>query len=672
MSLIETKVNKMLEGIIKGNLQQGIAITASEVLDELEDLLKEINITDKHFDLSSSKVAIREAASASKYNSAIDQIYRDLEDVYDTIVSIAQKRALNFERWKMKLVETSRKVDALRASLNGLLLLKKDTAGYFDMIEDYLEDLNRVNMVDSTVSLNVDNHTATIPVDKDSQSLINLNDLFAEDVTFSVLTRKNLKSYNVVPGSSVLNAFKDASVSWQHQVFMGSFSDPVDVELKVKLANEPVTINRIQFVSHSSDINSSVSVQAQYSIDDYNWQDVPFTNNPQTITSDGFFDFESIDAKYVKFIMTKAAHDDTDGSNYVYEFGAKSISFFSRSYSLLSGEFISAPLSVLEEDGTTKKKFNVLSCEVCEILPEGTNIEYFISSDGAVTWTGITPVNRVDSPYPKVISVGGSTKAESGTNVKLDLTTSYAYKNVHDRLLDYTIDASVYEIPYQHIRVWRDVGQGDGVLTRGVVSGWQFNDPYYTTYINIENTSGIYIELGDTKAEIDSQIVTGTVFISGGEHKFKTHKSNWKKLSATFDPADEDEFKAGDQLYPYNHKLIIEGVDYAGFSAYTGNELYKGVDLYASQVMEFSPLFDFNYNVKGNDYTRYSIVNELDTISFLVKYDNNISDFGQESFYIINKNVVNNVDEILFKAKLSTTSTGSSPIMTGYRIKVGN
>ena len=354
MSLTETKVNKMLESVIKENLQQGIAITASEVLDELSDLMQEVNITDKHFDLSASKIAIREAASASKYNDAVTQIYMDLEDVYDTIVAVAQKRAINFERWKMKLIEISRKVDALRASLNGLLLLKKDTAGYFDMIEDYLEDLNRVNMVASNVSLNVDNHTATIAVDENSKTLLNLNSLFAEDVTFNVLTRQNLLSYNVVPGSSVLNAFKDKSNSWQHQVYMGSFSEPVDVELKVKIGEEPVTINRIEFVSHSSDINSSISVQAQYSVDDYNWQDIPFFNNPQVITSSGFFDFESLDAKYVKFIMTKDGHDDTDGSNYVYEFGAKNISFFSRSYSLLSGEFISTPLSSGSQSTKTK------------------------------------------------------------------------------------------------------------------------------------------------------------------------------------------------------------------------------------------------------------------------------------------------------------------------------
>ena len=672
MSLTETKINKMLENIIKDNLQQGIAITASEVLQELSDLVEEVNITDKHFDLSAAKVTMREAASASKYNSAIDQIYRDLEDVYDTISSVSQKRAINFERWKMKLIETSRKVGALRSSLNGLLLLKKDTAGYFDMIEDYLEDLNKINMVDSTVSINVDNHTMTIPVDTKSQTLINLNNLFAEDVTFNVLTRQNLLSYNVVPGSSVLNAFKDKSNAWQHQVYMGSFSEPIDVELKVKLAEEPITINRIEFISHSSDVNSPISVQAQFSVDDYNWQDISFFNNPQVITATGFFDFESIDAKYVKFIITKDAHDDTDGSNYVYEFGAKNISFFSRSYSLLSGEFISTPLSVLEDDGETKKQFNVLSCEVCEILPEGTDIEYFISNDGATTWAGITPLNRVDAPYPKIFNVGGSTIGESGTDVKLDLITSYGYKNTNDRLLDYTIGTFTYEVPYEHIKVLRDVGQGDDVLTRGVISGWQYDDPYYTTHVNIENTGGVYIELGDTQAEIDSQVVTGTVFIDGGQHKFKTHKSNWKKLSSDFDPADEDEFRAGDQLYPYNHKLIVEGVNYSGFTSYTGNEVYAGVDLYASYIMEFSPLFDFNYNVKSDDYARYSIASESNILSFLVKYDNNISDFGQESFYIINKNVVNSVDEVLFKAKLSTTNTDSSPIMTGYRIKIGN
>ena len=675
MSLIDIKVNKKLESIIKTNLQQGIDISASEVLEELATLLEEVSITDKNFNIENAVVQERSESSSSTYNTSIDQVHMDLEDAYDAILMISETRAGNFERWKLKLIDLSRKTQQLKASLNSLLLLKKDTAGYFNMIEDHLEDANALDIVNSSVDINLDNHTAVLPVDPVSKQMLNLNSLFAEDVVFNPVTRENLLSYSVMPGTSVLNAFKDMTSTWQHRVFMGTYDKHVDVELKVKVSDESVAINRIEFVSHASDIGSTIDLKVQYSIDDYNWFDIDATNNPQSIISTGFFDFQSVDVRYVKFIMTKYGHDYEDGTAYVYEFGAKDISFFSRSYSALSGELITEELSTYNTDVTppVKKDFNIISCEVCEILPEGTEIEYLISSDGMQTWSGISPLNHVSSPYPRIFKFGSTTDVGSGTDVKLNLATQYTYKNNNDRLLGYTIDVSTKESPYEYTKIWRDVGQNDdSVLTRGIVSGWQFDDTFYETYVNVDNETGIYVELGDTVAELDAQRVTGTVFISGGAHKFKTHKSNWKILPSAFDPANEEDFTQVDTLYPYNHKLIIEGFDYAGATSYSGAEVYSGVDLYASYIMKYSTLFDFNYNVLYNDYTRYSIINDSNTLKFFVKYDNNVSDFQDESFYITSRTISSSVDSIRLKVILKTENQDVSPIFTGYRIKVGN
>ena len=675
MSLIDIKINKSLEKIIKTNLQQGIDISASEVLEELATLLEEVSTTDKNFDLENAIVKERSESSSSAYNTTIDQIHMDLEDAYDSILMIAETRAGNFERWKLKLIDLSRKTQQLKASLNSLLLLKKDTAGYFDMLEDHLDDANALDIVNSSVEINLDNHTVVLPVDPISKQIVNLNSLFAEDVVFNPITRENLLSYNVMPGSSVLNAFKDASNVWQHRVFMGTYDRHVDVELKVKISDEPISINRIEFISHSSDTSSTIDIKAQYSLDDYNWFDIDAINNPQSVISTGFFDFQSVDIKYVKFIMTKNGHDYEDGTSYVYEFGAKNISFFSRSYSAMSGELVTEELSVYDTDVSpqVKKNFNIISCEVCEILPEGTEIEYLVSSDGMQTWSGISPLNQISSPYPKILKLGGSSDVGSGTDVNLDLSTQYTYKNNNDRLLDYTINVSVQESPYEYIKIWRDVGQNnDSILTRGVVSGWQFDETFYTTYLNVDNEAGIYIELGDTVAELDAQRVTGTVFISGGAHKFKTHKSNWKILPSAFDPETEEDFTQVDTLYPYNHKLIIESFDYAGATSYSGTEVYSGVDLYASYIMKYSTLFDFNYNILNDDYTRYSIINDSNILKFFVKYDNNVSDFQDESFYITSRTISSSVDSIRLKVILKTENQDISPIFTGYRIKVGN
>ena len=673
MALADIRANKVLERIVKESLEQGTLISASEVIEQYDAYIIENPLDEKHTDLREILLELREESSASKYNNAINSIYNDIEDGYDALLYLSEDRSLSFERWKAELAKLSNKAEELKSILQGLLLLKKDTAGYFDTIDEVLHNFDIIDINQTTATIDIVNHVATIASDLTGKIKVNLNKIESADVTFRALSRTGLVNYIETPGTVMINAFNDSDEVWQHQVIMSSYDTPVDTELKIKMSSSSISINRIEMEMHSSNVSSNIIMKAQYSIDNYNWTDIPFVNNPQTISDVAVFDFASIEATYIKFIMTKNGYDYVSGSNYTYEFGAKNISFYSRSYSSQDSELISEQLSVLDSSGN-KKTINNISCEVCEILPEDTNIEYAISIDDGVSWSNITPANRLDTPYPKIIPVGSIESQESGTSVTLDLVTSFNYKNSGDKLLDYTIQKqSGDEIPTKYITIWRDVGQSDRtILTRESATGWQFDGSFYTTYIKIDNVNGMYIELGDTYAELDSQQVTGSVFLFAGTHKFKTSKLNWVELDPAFDPLDESEFKNGDPLYPYNHKLLVEGFTYN--VSYTDEKVYFGVDLYASYIMENVSLLDFNYNVKNADYTRYAVVvdDTLDTVSFLVKYNNNISDFSNELFYITYKSIQKDKTDIRFRATLKTEDIEVSPILAGYRIKVGD
>ena len=90
--------------------------------------------------------------------------------------------------------------------------------------------------------------------------------------------------------------------------------------------------------------------------------------------------------------------------------------------------------------------------------------------------------------------------------------------------------------------------------------------------------------------------------------------------------------------------------------------------------MERVGLFDLEHNVAQDDYSKFAIIDDstTNTISFIVKYNNNISDFANENFYISNKTIDNIIDELLLKAIFSTQDKDVSPMLTGYRIKLGN
>ena len=675
MSLEEVRANKVLERIIRGYLERGEFITSSEIVEAYDLYVAEHPLDENNYDSSNFLLDYKEESSALKYNSSFKNIHEDLDDTYDTLKFLASQRSTNLERWKTELGKFSRKVEELKNSLESLLLLQRDTAGYFDLITDQFFNLDKIDLVETTANVDIDKNVVSITEDKNSSSKVNLNQIAEGDITFNVITKTGLLAYNQGPDSLLTNVLKDESKVWQHRVFMSTYSKPVDVELKIKIANDPIELNRIAIELHASNTSSNVELLVQTSIDDYNWSNVLYNNNPQVVSEKAYFDFATIEAKFVKIIMTKEGYDSIENSRYMYEFGAKNISFYTRSYSDVDSLFVSAPLYILEDpdDLLSKKEFNNISCEVCEILPDGTNIDYYISSDSGSTWLSITPSNRSDARYPKVVPVGTQSIDSSSQSIALDFVTSLAYKNESDRLLDYIIVKGLNEIPNHRIKVWRNIGRADdSILVRGTITGWQFDGNYYTTYVNIENANGVYMELGDSIAELDHSQVTGTVFMSSGEHKFKTHKSNWIKMPTAANPLDEDEFKNKDPLYPYNHKLLIEGFTYD--PSFDGDEIYIGVDLHAAYILQLVSAFDFDYNLPNDYYDKFKIW--VDPASgdnqLIVKYDENVSDFNEEYFYINSRLVSNNKDELLFKAEFTTEDIGVSPILTGYKIKLGN
>lgn len=679
-ALTEVKTNKTLESIIKDKLLAGENVSSSDLINAFNEQVEDNPLEEKTFDLNNNVVSYKETSSATKYNDTLNSIQKDIEDAYDTLLYISQQRAYSFERWKAELVKYSRMAARLKDSVNGLLAIKQDTAGYFNIITEDFNDLVNIDTTNTTAALDLDYHIATISYDSNSRQKIDLNNIQPEDMNFNILSRKKLKTYNLVPGSRLVHAVADQAYTWQHRVFMSASDEPVDAELRITVSNDdPIKVNRILVDLHSSNVSSNINTKILYSIDNYNWEDIPSVNNPQNIIDKGYFDFPDIEAKHFKFIMTKYGHDESTTSGYMYEFGAKEITFFTRAYNETESEVVSKPLSYLvdpENPLSAKKTFNQVSIEVCEVIPDATSIDYYVSLDDGTTWNNITPTNRDAAPFTRVVTAGGHVERSSNIDIILDLITSYSYKNANDILLENpdpldVVDVTTLEIPHEHISVWRDIGQGDSVLTRESVSGWQFDEEYYTTFFNVENNDGIVIELGDTVAELDNEVITGTVSISKGAHKFRTYRGNWFMLP---DGTDENSLQDNDILYPYNHKLLIEGFTYTG--GFSGEKVYIGADLYASYIMTEINQFDFEYNIDDNDYSKYTIfeTNEggNDVLKFLIKYNNNISDFANENFYISSRTVQNNVDEVLVKSVLQTQTLDVSPILTGYKVKIGN
>lgn len=356
-------------------------------------------------------------------------------------------------------------------------------------------------------------------------------------------------------------------------------------------------------------------------------------------------------------------------------------------------------------------------------------------------WIPVSPLNRASPEYPQLITVGEANEtiiginedmqiSYAGTSIEaafrnpaesfhllsqdpssgeiIDETISvasptairYRFANSEDRLLNYQIKLDDsgsgtglgIEINETTMLLFRNVGAKglnptvQSSFVRGVQRGWKYEDPYYISVIEILNPDGMSIDVGDKPIwiddikythRIDGTILTGKTTTSTGVHTVKVHKSNWKSVISG--AADLPTLRGLDTLYPYNHKLLIEGYDY-GSSFSTSDKIYLGADIFAETLMRKISIFDLMRNVSKDNYKVYSLDKDAPnthtgdnnpTKVFVIKVDEESSDFQNERF-VLRFTQINQLQKYLrIRADFTTENEKITPSLHSYKIKLG-
>jgi hypothetical protein len=308
-------------------------------------------------------------------------------------------------------------------------------------------------------------------------------------------------------------------------------------------------------------------------------------------------------------------------------------------------------------------------------------------------------------------STTGDILTESRTSTS---EVRYSFTNSNERILNYQIlekydgDGGIgLELNPNSIVLFRNIGKkgitplDTNYLVRGVQRGWSFKDPYYSCVIEIENPNGLTIDVGPKPMivdgiaysnTIDNTILTGRKTLAGGSlsdsgiHTIQVHKDNWKEVTpdldtlvSTTDPAFG--LKGADLLYPYNHKLLIEGYAYGTSYPDTDLKMYTGVDLFAETVVQRVNIFDLSSNISSDRWDVYALskdapsshdgyTNEPTTV-IVIKVDENNPDFQNERF-VLRFTLVNELRKYLrLRADFSTEDASVSPALHSYKIKLG-
>ena len=766
MAIESTYRTLLIEDFIKNQLSRGVSVSAIDIEDEIDESIAGLDLTNPQFIAEDHHVQRVENSSATKHKDTFLDIRQDLRVLYKDMINLTKTSIEAFERWGLESFSIEKRLIDLEDRIENLLILTQDTQGFSGIIVDNFTDTGKVDLTNSTAEVDIECAAVEMVADPSVFSRIFLNELeLPDDVTFKVRTTIDFLSRVDQVEAILSDPFNQESKTWWSNITMRT-RGPVTTELTVRLNPDgPIKLSRIFMELHDSAESSPISITPLYTVDNINFNQLPTNTFTIEAKSVAAFSFEEVEAKWIKFILTKRGPDPSGGTEFFnYQFGFKNIRFFEQAFSQDDTQhMITTPLFLTDPDNLDDVvSFDKLTLETCERIETGTAINYFITvSDNAAVplianeninetaeWFPISPVNRTIQPHPVILNVGDVTEqtfgddevvkvaydgratdpdfvnpsasfkllSKSGTTILDESITAtvprYNFINTNDRILDRQIKDSVYTgsgtdpliINEGEILILRNIGaqalDPDDVLNkvREIQRGWGFNDPFYSCVIEIQNPDGMEIDVGDQPItiddvvftnKVDSNILTGKTETTTGLHRIKVHKKNWKEFKPDIDtdpvsgpiaPVDQlDELIARDPLYPFNHKVIIEGFAYPSNYPETDEKVYQGADIFAElQMMLVSP-FDIANNVAVDNFTVYALDRDApishtggnsSTRVFVVKVDDSNPDFQNERFMIRFKEVNALRKYLRLRADLTTTNGKISPSLEGYKIKL--
>ncbi|MBD3268451.1 hypothetical protein GF373_17425 [bacterium] len=765
MSINKTYKKILLQEYFTNKLKQGDIPSYESIRSVLDSYNSSSDLSSPQFSADDFKITdSNKESSSSLQNNMINTLFGDLSVLYQELKRLTEASIENYERWGHELKAIEKSLFDLEGRVGDLALLAEDSEGYINFVADRFSDLS---LVDQTLSsgLLFAPHINTVTLKPSSHSLqpISLN-LTDTDVSFKVVSRSG-GTTRQAEGSSVLNAFSDLDTFWLTQV-QANRQEVITGELKVKLSDSPIDVSRIEFIAHSSNGTSAMTITPLYSTDGYTFKQLPGNLITQSVVDTGVFVFEQTSMTYVKFLISKQSSDFVSGNKLIYEFGASLIQFFNDGFTVTTNmnprpRLISKPLSVLDQNTAEPIEFSKASLEVCENLQDGTNLSYFLTvgNDSSLeitdntSWVSIDPFSRKDKESAHLVDLGdlslvtlgdpdetsnllkpsynasatesqisqglknpgvsfylvkndsGSVSAELIEEADI-LNSRYTFLNNNDRILNYQLrcpkdsrvidsssayyDSSYFGVDENSFIIYRNIGQmgqsysDRNSFVRGIQAGWGFSDPYYYCTVYVDNIDGLQLDVGDSPMWVDDEAKSGKqVLLTYGHHNIRVHKDNWIYVEPG--KSTLSSLKEADPLYPYNHKLLIEGYSYDANFDEPDEEIYTGVDIFAQHKMKKVKIFDFINQVKPDDYSRFAIdydlpnsynlpeggSNTYGNMVFLVKVDPNSADSVNEAFMIKFKMVDQKYKYLRLRADFETSSVKLTPVLNSYKIKIG-
>lgn len=636
-----------------------------EQINELRDiaLKKYTNLENYGFSgFELKKFGFQEPVSCEKENLNREIVFRDLSAQRSSIHLLSEDIENTFQYLNKDTERMSSFLDKLESRVNRLVLLNSKADLFLYGIEETLDTLDFIDMKKTTC--HVEKGYATLS--KESLTPISNN-----KYSISARINSNKSTIGNIKFSTPRSLSRKDGTYYKHIVETRN----VDQEVKLILEytfKEETYVGEVKVCGNSVESNSKTYYKVYYSTA----LEKPTLIRPERRRFSSGENYTSVGKTVKSFkieiIKNKADVVDYSANKFQFIFCLDSIEFTENQYKKNStSELYAGPYYVIDEQAKPVNfSMATIASNTCCIVPQKTSVSFYLSKDNE-NWYGSEFVPNQQSEIVKFSAMNDLSILN-----KIDESKSY-FDFIYDQLLTddnyeeclinfYIENEDMDKINIKNVRIERNLKQ-DNILydSKG---GWSYDSStsLYSCGIYVDSIEGKIINFGPTNCIIDGKNVSGVVRLDEGYHLFQTSSANWKDVDPNLTTAKF--LQERDDLYPYNHKYLIEGYNYS--NSFSGDKVYLPLGRTFASLLDYVPIEVFNMESNKDNLNIFTIDTIDNRCYFKVKILNYDSSWNKERNNAIIQTQLDVSNTLYVKAIVKSSDEGISPHINSFSVRV--
>jgi hypothetical protein len=508
MSIYERRVDQILEEITKWALIEGRVPTAVESTRKLKELLegKDPSVPRMQLRMQGYKSRFNRSAFNKSFEEAIGDLGLLYAETVDALTRVIN--GLNADDVNHKAL--SYQLSIIDDLLESLLLAEPNASGYFFSVFDSFNDLSKADQANTTADIDLASGTVRLPA---AGGIKKLDLGFMVDrarANLAFTTPGRVLSSKLIPGTRFGYIFDDIiGDAWGEEI--RTDNDNLEIEFTIPVATSSIMgiPQAIRDTATAETISATVSrieiepllaspalVDVFYSLDGQNFTRLPgHEQSVEMLDKRVVCTFGEILIKFLKVRMRKApdgiAAIGEGAKAYTFQFGLKGLALFNTGFAS-SGIFQS---QLQEPDGPDNLALSRVALDVDELVPTGTNINYFVSLGESSDWHPITPGSR-SLEDNRVVEFGNSRLSSRFEN-HLSQSTTPTVDSTRNGITFYRLYTTGQDIVPRTTRLFRGINSWKRQVNLRKATQSVHNN--YVVFTLTDNEQKLYLEVENEK-----------------------------------------------------------------------------------------------------------------------------------------------------------------------------